>query len=255
MQEKFTMRLRSRHVIAFAMLAFLNAACVDRPAGPDADSGLDTPGDGLGLLEIGMVQAGAGPAPAFAAGLSFRVAGAAAPLDPANIQSLTVLVTAIQVRRVGDEENGEGEGEAGGPWIELELEEPVELDLLALPTEGDSPLVIAAGALAAGDYAGVRLFIGEATMVLSESVSIGQAFTYEAGEPLDVFIPSADQTGLKTDLAFTVADGEEPSAVNLLFDPDATFVNIALTGNGMVILAPVIRAANGDDDNGDEGGA
>jgi hypothetical protein len=43
--------------------------------------------------------------------------------------------------------------------------------------------------------------------------------------------------------------------VNLLFDPDATFVNIALTGNGMVILAPVIRAANGDDDNGDEGGA
>jgi len=220
-------------------------ACSD-PAAP----GQDISGDGLGLLQIGMLKAGS-PSLAIAGGLSFSVAGAAAPLDPANIQSLTVVVTSIQVREVRDEED---DGDQGSPWMELELEEPVELDLMALPTEGESPLVIAAGALDAGDYAGVRLFIGSATMTLIEPVSIGQAFTYEAGEPLDVFIPSADQTGIKTDLAFTVTDGDDPSEVNLLFDPAATFVNVTLTGNGMVILAPVIRAMNGGDDNGDDNG-
>jgi hypothetical protein len=158
------------------------------------------------------------------------------PLDRDNVLSLTVVVTAIEFLPVFEGDSTED----GGGWISLELSEPVELDLLALPTEGESPLVIAAGNVEPGDYRNVRLLIGDATIVFDQPFSIGLA-EFDGEHP--VTVPSGAQTGLKTDIAFTVeADGDgNPQDLNLLFDPGITFLNAIATGNGTVILTPVLR--------------
>lgn len=159
---------------------------------------------------------------------------ATASVAPDTVDALTVRVTRIEFLPVGQDEE-----EAGG-WVALDLAEPAVIDLMALPTEGESPIVIASGEVAVGEYSMVRLFTDSASIRLKGPISLGQARTYESGIDHLVTIPSRDQTGLKTDAGFTVEEGG--GNVHLLFSPSATFANAALTGNGKVMLAPVIRA-------------
>ncbi len=154
-------------------------------------------------------------------------------IDKEDVAELFVSITEIQFLPVTEEE-------ANGGWQSLSLDAPAELDLMALPTEGESPIVIASGELEVGDYRMVRLFMSDATIVFNTDISLGQAITFEAGEPGHaVRIPSGAETGTKTDAEFSVVADTD---VNLLFDPAATFLNVAVTGTGQVILAPVIRA-------------
>jgi len=132
-----------------------------------------------------------------------------------------------------------GDPASDAAWVSLDLGSPVVLDLLALPTEGDSPLVIASGSVPVGDYGQLRLFVDSAAIAFKGPINIGGAFSFAASTAYQVDIPSATQTGLKTDIAFTVEEGAE---VHLLFGPSATFANVTATGNGRVILAPVIRS-------------
>jgi hypothetical protein len=64
------------------------------------------------------------------------------------------------------------------------------------------------------------------------------------GEEYEVVIPSGDNTGIKTDLSFTVTEDGEGNAdeVNLLFDAEATFRGVTATGSGKVMLPPVLKA-------------
>lgn len=164
---------------------------------------------------------------------------AAAAVDPDTVESLVVRVTEIQFLPAENEANEEDEG----AWMSLGLDEPVLLNLVTLPTEGESPLVIASGAVDVGDYNNVRLFTDSAAIVFKGPIDLGAAFSYESGTVYQVTIPSGPETGLKTDVSFSVAEGEggEPNAVNLLFSSTATFTNVTGTGTGAVILAPVIR--------------
>ncbi len=92
----------------------------------------------------------------------------------------------------------------------------------------------------------VRLLVSGGTIVFDADISVGQ-FTFAAGNPgYGVTIPSGAQTGLKTDLAFTVGEGGS-TEVNLLFDEGATFQNATATGSGKVILAPVLRSLTSGD--------
>ena len=63
-------------------------------------------------------------------------------------------------------------------------------------------------------------------------------------------IPSADQTGIKTDAHFTV-DEAGAAEVRLIFDLDATIRSITWApGLGEVVVAPVIRSMDqGDGDS------
>lgn len=112
---------------------------------------------------------------------------------------------------------------------------------MALPSAFADPLVIAVGAVDAGEYRMVRLLVSGGTIVFEQAVTVGQ-FTFDPDEPdgYEVTIPSGAQTGLKTDLAFTVGEGGS-TVVNLLFDEGATFQNVTATGSGTVILTPVLR--------------
>ncbi|MCH7473926.1 MAG: DUF4382 domain-containing protein, partial [Gemmatimonadetes bacterium] len=105
-------------------------------------------------------------------------------------------------------------------------------------------LVIASGAVPVGSYGDVRLFVDQATIRFKVAIDLGVAFSFAADTDYPVTIPSATETGLKTDAEFTVeADAQgDINDVNLLFNPGATFLNVTGTGTGEVILAPVIRA-------------
>lgn len=194
----------------------------------------DTTAPATGQVSMNLSRS-AGAALQSAIALFSSPAGVNGSIQTSEVTSLTITVTDIQVRQVIDDEAADTLG-----WIAFALDDAVELDLMALPVEGDSPVTIATGTLPEGDYAGVRLMISGANIVLNTTIAVGQA-TFAADSTHAVRIPSAENTGLKTDIAFTV---EADTDVNLLFSPDATFQNVTATGNGQVILAPVIKAPN-----------
>jgi hypothetical protein len=165
----------------------------------------------------------------------------AAAVAPDTIEALTIVVTDIEFLEVADSADT---AEAGG-WIALSLDEPATLDLLSLPTEDASPVVIAAGSVPIGEYRKVRLYVSDATIVFKGPISVGQS-VFDSGVEYPVRIPSADQSGIKTDVAFSV--GDEAAEVNLLFASSATFANLTATGSGRVQMAPVLRARSQNDE-------
>lgn len=173
-------------------------------------------------------------------GWSASIAGSAA-IDPAIVASLTAQITEIQFLPA------EGDEEDDGAWVSVELDEPVEVNLMTLPAEGESPLIIASGTVAEGEYRNVRLFVDNVVIRFSSAFSLGAVATFDANVDYDVTVPSGAQTGIKTDAAFTVtADAAgNVNAVNLLFSTGSTFANATATGSGSVMLAPVIRGASG----------
>jgi hypothetical protein len=164
-------------------------------------------------------------------------ADASGSIDADAVASLTVEVTAIQFLPAGEEGNEDNDG----AWVNLDLGSAVELDLMALPTEGESPLVIASGEVPVGDYVNLRLFVDNAVIRFSAPINLGAAIGFDADVDYDVTVPSGAQTGIKTDASFSVAADTD---VNLLFSPGSTFLNVTGTGTGEVILAPVIRGTS-----------
>ena len=212
-----------RTLVAVAVVAF-GAACSDT-------TGLGEPVD----IDFRMQRIDDGMMTQVTSTLAFHLAGDAEAISPDDVASLTVTVDSIQVLPTGDDEDD------GGAWITIVLDEAVVLDLKALPTSGASPIVIASGTVNAGTYANARLFISDATIEFSTDITLGLAANFVAGESYDVTVPSADQTGIKTDAGFeATADAD----VDLLFDEGATFSNVNATGTGSVMLAPVIRSAD-----------
>ncbi len=173
--------------------------------------------------------------------LLVSVDGETSAISKDTVESLIVTVTELRFLRneESDEENENG-------WVTLLLDDPIDLDLMALPAEGDSPLVIAGGAVLEGDYRMVRLIVDGGTVTLKGPITLGASpITFEGGVAHPLMVPSGPQTGIKTDATFSVlpADEEEdPADVHLLFDADATFANLTVTGNGLFIMAPVFRA-------------
>ncbi|MEJ2237371.1 MAG: DUF4382 domain-containing protein [Gemmatimonadales bacterium] len=185
-----------------------------------------------------------------ATALEVAAAAPAAKLMLDAVASLRLTVTGLDLHKrceegeegTEDEEVTEDECEAGG-WQSLTVENQDPIDFMALPTEGQPPIIIAAGTVAVGEYDHVRLFVTDEVIVFLESFTVGQV-TYDADVEIDVEIPSGAHTGIKTDLAITVAaDGEgNVQDVGLLFDPDATFNGVVATGSGTIKLPPVLRA-------------
>ena len=151
-----------------------------------------------------------------------------------QIDSLMVSIERVEVLP-SDSEVADTTG-----WIELPVVAPASLDLFALPTTEEGAVTIAAGDLVPGDYGSVRLFIGSAQIWFNAEVTApGHGGTFAADEPYDVTIPSASHSGIKTDAGFTVP--EEGGDIALTFDADATVQHVNLTGNGKIMMPPVIK--------------
>lgn len=199
-------------------------------------AGCDTVGpDGTEKVQVTMQKIASETATrALADGFASVAGGSYAPIDAGNVTSLTMQVDSIQFLLAVED----GVEDSGG-WITLVLAgDVVTLDLASLPPAFAAPLVIAVGDVDPGSYQSVRLFVSDAEIMFVEDVSVGQATFDKAPEIHAVTIPSGAQTGLKTNMAFIV-DGS--TDVNLLFDEGTTFQNATATGNGTVILSPVLR--------------
>lgn len=221
------MKTHTRFPKCTALVALvLAAACTETtPLAPGAE--FDEPVE----VAFRMQRVTGGASMQVASGLVFQLAGTALPITIDDVTSLTLTVDSIQVLPEGDDDND-------AAWLTVVLDAPAALDLKALPTADDTPIVIASGTLEAGTYRQVRLFVSDPVIVFAAPISLGAAITYEADTEYEVTIPSAAQTGLKTDVSFeAVADTD----VDLFFDEGATFGNVAVTGNGRVMLAPVLR--------------
>ncbi|MDH3457535.1 MAG: DUF4382 domain-containing protein [Gemmatimonadota bacterium] len=227
----------------FGVMAAMTAvavatACADG-AGLDGTSG---------QVEVTMQQAASSPAATSEFAVFLSANGSQGRVDPSLVTELLVTVTRIGFLPAepmdGDPMDGDPDEDPDDTmWIWLELPEPVTLNLMALPIEADPPIVIAAGEVAVGDYRKVRMIVAGALVSFGEDVSVGQQ-VYAAAEPHEVTVPSGAQSGLKTDAVFSVLadDLGDPTEVNILFDPDATFKNVVATGSGKINLTPVIKS-------------
>jgi len=160
----------------------------------------------------------------------------AIPAD--TVASLEVTISDVSYLAEGDDEDTES------AWQTLALPAAVTLDLMALPSEQAGSIEIASGSVPVGSYRKVRLIAGEGEIVFRGPLSLGGGADFEGATVYTVTIPSGLQTGIKTDVSFEVTENEDATvnAAYLVFDPDATFLNITATGTGGVILNPVLRA-------------
>jgi hypothetical protein len=183
-------------------------------------------------------------------------------IGKADVDSLTVDVSKVEVlaanpdtesaadsaaeaaadsgRRGGDDADDDHENDEK-TWVSLEVTAGGHLDLLMLPDSTQTGVTIATGALAPGTYKHVRLFVTDATIYLKNQIVTPAGDTLQAGVPIPVIIPSCDSTGaaVKTDEQFVVPDGG--GTVPLYFDADDTIRHVVVTGDGKIIVPPVIR--------------
>lgn len=218
------LELRGHTHLAVAVALGCLASCSD---GTPSDSDLVD-------VEFGIQRTG-GSSASILGDVLTSANGEAFAIAPDTVASLSLNVESIQVLPLLNQDAEEDDGS----WITVELAQPVPIDLVALPTTGESPLVLATGSLPAGGYTNVRLFISDAVIVFKGPLSLGAAITFEGNIEHVVTVPSAEQTGIKTDMSFNALEGSD---VTLVFDETASFGNVTLTGNGQVILAPVIRS-------------
>lgn len=126
-------------------------------------------------------------------------------------------------------------------WVSLDVTANGHIDLMRLPDSASGGITIATGTLAPGRYKHVRLFVTGPTIFFKNTIVTPTGDTLQAGVGYPVRIPSADSTGaaIKTDERFTVPAGG--GSVQLFFDADDTIRHVVVTGDGTIILRPVIR--------------
>ncbi len=97
---------------------------------------------------------------------------------------------------------------------------------------------LAAGTLPAGRYNQARFFFDTSQLVLSQDIT-AQGGTVVAGT-YDVWIPSAEQTGLKLQLSDFNVVADETGTLGIEVGAGATIGSLVHTANGF-LLSPVLR--------------
>lgn len=159
---------------------------------------------------------------------------AAGAVSLANVASIDLTITRVDALPARQDTAAES------AWVSFNVTQGGGINLLALPAADVGGLTLARAELPAGSYGHVRLFVKDATITFKEPVRVGQ-HTYRANEKISLFIPSGDQTGLKTQISFNVGE-QSAQDVKLVFDAAASVDRIVATGAGTVILPPVLGA-------------
>jgi hypothetical protein len=126
-------------------------------------------------------------------------------------------------------------------WDSLGIVGSGHLNLLKLPDSASAGLAVATGTLPPDTYRHVRLFVTGPMIFFNAPIITPTGDTLKPNIGYPVIIPSADSTGaaIKTDESFTVPTGG--GNVQLFFDPDDTIRHVRITGDGKIIIPPVIR--------------
>lgn len=180
-------------------------------------------------------------------------------ISRSQIDSLVVDITKVEVRaELPDTENAAdsaAEAKADSEkshedddhendertWVSLDVVGNGHLNLLKLPDSASAGITIATGTLAPGVYKHVRLFATNPMIFFNAPIITSAGDTLKPGIGYPVTIPSADSTGaaIKTNERFTVPSGG--GNVSLFFDADDTIRHVVLTGDGKIVVPPVIR--------------
>ena len=204
--------------------------------------------------------------------------GRPAVLDAATVDSILVTVTAVQLAPMRHDSLGMGpqldRGRpgpgAGGPrghggpgrsdsagvrhdslmgdsargprfdWYTLDVVSGGTIDLMNLPTEDQAGLVVATGSVPPGDYDRVRLVIAEGYIWLNTAIVTPQGDTLPANTAIPVVFPSG---GIMVAVELTIPDGG--GDIPLVFNAAETFAHVLVTGDGRVIVTPVMRHRHG----------
>ncbi len=148
------------------------------------------------------------------------------PIDAENVESVVVTIAGIEFKKEDEDmwEQAEGFGD------------PQSYDLLTL-TEGNSVLLGNFNA-GAGVYTGLR-FILDAPLRGSNDISNpGSFLKYKDGSEEPLFVPSGDQTGIKSIGSFTVPVN---GTVEVTTDFDVRKSVVEAGQSGIFILKPVLR--------------
>jgi len=131
---------------------------------------------------------------------------------------------------VDTEHEDEGHG-----WFALTVSSGGRIDLMHLPTDSNG-IVLASGEIPPGTYTRATFDIAEGWLWLNIPFVTPQGDTLPAGQAIPVIVPSGR---IRAMVQFVVPEGG--GDIPLLFDPSQTLSRIIITGNGKVIVTPVLR--------------
>jgi len=169
-----------------------------------------------------------------------------------DVDSLIVTVTKLEVLAAlpdsdstadslaADSARGHDWSEREWGWVQLPIDS-AHLDLIHLPDSAAAGIPVATGTLPAGRYRHVRLFIVNPLIYFDSTLVTPAGDTLKGGVAYPVIFPSADSTGatFRTDDPFVVPAAGD--TVSLYFDRDDTVRHIIITGDGKIIVPPVMR--------------
>jgi hypothetical protein len=210
--------MRWMKISVFLLPAMVVAACAD-------STGNDT-----GQARVFMSVSGDAAAAVAAAPVVY-LDGAMQSLVLDNVDSLFVRVTGVSVLRSDDDP----EGTSG--WVYLELEESAYKLINVLNLTNDDTLLIAEGALEAGDYHNLRLEFDSAAIVLASDQTVG-SFPFLGGTVYPLQVPSGV---VKLPLASFTIGVDAVSTLNLEFREQPSIANITATGSGVLQMSPVLH--------------
>ncbi len=181
-----------------------------------------------------------------------------APIDPSLVDSLMVTVTTVEVLpdpqhfefgerfawggpnkgQGGHGQHRFGDGTYDGDWYSLEVVGDGRIDLMHLPAETESGLIIATGEIPPGVYSHLRLFVSDAMIWFNSPLERPNGVLFEPDVGYEVVIPSVEETGIKTRMDLEVPEGG--GEIVLVFDDDDMMARAVAMGNGGIIVAPVL---------------
>jgi hypothetical protein len=229
----------STHVVSIMALPALLLACDGGdPTGASGGTGSDRP-TGNALLALSRTTG-----PSLAQAVAYSLMGNV-PADA--IASLSVTVTGLELIR---DDGGEEDGNDEEGWLAFPLDAPATIDLLALPTDPNSPLTVPV-VIEAGRYVNLRLVTSDATITFSQAFTIGGgpvARTYEPGTAYTLRIVGEPGGRLMVPgYQFTVAP-EGTTELDLVFEEGTSVRSVVATPN-FVQMAPVlVTSSSGDDE-------
>ena len=214
------MKRARRSLGAAALVALLAVGCND-------STGLGKPAP----VSVTLQQATNAGAAA-----SFQIVGeqgATALVVLGDVDSLNTQITRVEALP----RSSLPDSTSDGAWIAVKIVGNGLLNLMSVPTSTQGALVVATDSIPSGSYGNLRFFMQGLTIWFNKQIAVGQ-IVLQPNTPYAVTMPSGTGTGLKTNAEFTVPEGG--AQVSILFDASATLANLAFTGTGAVVMAPVL---------------
>lgn len=126
-------------------------------------------------------------------------------------------------------------------WYSLDVVGSGKLDLLALPTDSTSGLVLASGTLPVGEYGAARLIVSSAKIYFDTTITTSAGFTFQPNTAYDVKLPMRRDSimGIMSNAGFTLSAGG--ADVVLSFDPNTTIGGAGVNAAGEIVIRPVLK--------------